>query len=91
MKINWLVRFKNPLFIGQIVLSILAPILAYMGMNLSDLTSWAILGNVLLDAIKNPYVIFLIVVQLANTVPDPTTKGIGDTLRAMGYTKPYKD
>ena len=29
MKINWKVRFKNPVFIAQIILAILTPILTF--------------------------------------------------------------
>ena len=38
--INWKVRFKNPVFIAQLILSILTPILTYMGITVQDLTSW---------------------------------------------------
>lgn len=41
---NIKVRFKNPIFIAQIVLAILTPILAYAGLTLQDLTSWQALG-----------------------------------------------
>ena len=40
MKINWKVRFKNPVFIGQLALAIFVPILAYMGITVEDLTTW---------------------------------------------------
>lgn len=39
MKINWKVRFKNPVFIAQLVMSVLVPILAYMGLTVEDLTT----------------------------------------------------
>ena len=42
---NLKVRFKNPIFIVQIILAILTPLLAYMGLTAQDLTSWAILGE----------------------------------------------
>ena len=88
MKINWKVRFSNPLWIGQLVLAILTPILAYLGMNLGDLTTWNTLGNVLLDAITNPYLLGLVIVSVFNIINDPTTKGINDSTKAMDYTKP---
>ena len=37
--INWKVRFKNPVFIVQLILAILGPICAYGGLTLQDLTS----------------------------------------------------
>ena len=87
--INWKVRFRNPVFIAQLILSILAPILAYAGLTLQDLTSWEALANLLIGAIKNPYVLGLIAVSVWNALNDPTTKGVGDSERAMAYQKPY--
>ncbi len=86
--INYKVRFKNPVFIGQLVLSVLLPIVAYLGLNLSDLTTWGALGNVLLQAISNPYVLGLVIVSVFNALTDPTTKGIGDSDRALTYDEP---
>lgn len=88
---NLKVRFKNPIFIVQIILAILTPILAYAGIAFQDLTSWPVLGNVLLEAIKNPYVLGLIAVSLWNALNDPTTSGVKDSIRAMCYDKPKKD
>lgn len=88
MKINWLVRFKNPVFVAQLVMAILLPILAYFGLNAEDLTSWSKLGQVLLNAISNPYVVGLIIVSVWNAVNDPTVKGLSDSERALQYQKP---
>lgn len=87
-KINWKVRFSNPVFIVQLLMSVLAPILAYMGLNTTDLTSWSILGGVLLDAIRNPYVLSLVAVSVFACINDPTTKGVSDSERALNYQKP---
>ena len=89
--INWKVRVKNPLFWVQIALAILMPILAYMGLAVEDLTSWAILGTTLLEAVKNPYVLGLVVVSVWNAVNDPTTEGVKDSNLAMTYIKPHSD
>lgn len=88
MKINWRVRFKNPNFIMQLVLAVFVPILAYMGLTAQDLTTWPILGSLLLEAISNPYVLILVVVSVYNSVTDPTTKKISDSERALMYKKP---
>lgn len=85
---NLKVRFKNPIFVAQFVLSILTPILAYAGLTLQDLTSWAKLGQVLLGALQNPYVLGLIVVSIWNALNDPTTAGFGDSELAMTYNIP---
>jgi phi LC3 family holin len=82
---NLKVRFKNPVFIAQFILAILTPILAYAGLTLQDLTSWSALGYILIEAIKNPYVLGLIAVSLWNALNDPTTAGLSDSYQAMTY------
>ena len=88
MKINWKVRFKNPLFYVQIVLSVLTPILAYSGLTATDLTTWAALGDVLGQALSNPYVLSLVIVSVYNALVDPTTVGFGDSAMALTYDTP---
>ena len=88
MKINWKVRKENILFITQIILSIFAPILAYFGMNWEDMTTWASIGSLLWQAIQNPVVVLAVGVSVFNAITDPTTKGVGDSKRALTYDKP---
>ncbi|MDU2198989.1 MAG: phage holin [Peptostreptococcaceae bacterium] len=83
MKINWKVRFKNPLFIAQLGMSILVPILAYAGLTVQDLTTWKALGDLLLNAFSNPYVLGLVSISVYNAVLDPTTKGLNDSLNVL--------
>lgn len=91
MKINWKVRIKNPAFWFGIAAAIILPILAYLGLNWSDMTSWAILGNTLLEAVKNPVILTAVASSVCNAVIDPTTKGISDSKRALNYTEPKGD
>ena len=90
MRLNLKVRLKNPVFIAQIILSVLTPILAYAGLTAQDLTSWKMLGDLLFRAISNPYVLGLVVVSVWNALNDPTTEGIGDSKNALTYTEPNK-
>ena len=83
MKINWKVRFKNPLFIAQLGMSILVPILAYAGLTVQDLTTWKALGDLLLSAFSNPYVLGLVAISVYNAVLDPTTRGLNDSLNVL--------
>lgn len=76
---NIKIRLKNPLFIASIIMSVLLPILGYMGMEISDITSWQTLGNILMNAIKNPYVLGMVVVSIYNSCIDFTTEGIKDS------------
>ena len=77
-RINLLIRFKNPIFIIQLILAVLTPILAYAGLKAEDLTTWDTLLKVLIDALGNPYVLSLVFVSVWNAVDDPTTPGITD-------------
>jgi phi LC3 family holin len=90
MKINLKVRFKNPMFYAQLILSVLTPILTYLGLTATDLSTWSILGEVLLKAISNPYVLSLVALNVYNTLVDPTTKGFGDSEQALTYDTPVK-
>ena len=86
--INWKVRFKNPVFIAQLFLSLLTPVLAYAGLTLADMTSWSSLLQIMIDSIKNPYLVGLIVVSVWNALNDPTTAGLSDSAQAMKYDSP---
>ena len=90
-KINWKVRIKNPQFIAQIAISIFVPILGYAGLTAQDLTSWAILLQLIINAVSNPYVLMIVIVSVYNAIQDPTTAGIGDSAQALTYTKPKGD
>lgn len=90
MKINWKVRFRNPLFIAQIILAIGVPILAYFGLAPQDLTTWPALLMMILDALKNPYVVGMIIVSLYNALTDPTVNGFSDSKQALTYKEPKK-
>lgn len=91
MKINWRVRLKNPYFIAQIILAVGVPILAYFGLTAQDLTTWGALIEISLDALKNPYVLGMVLVSLYNSINDPTTKKFADSKRALTYDKPRDD
>ena len=88
--INIKVRFRNPVFIAQLILAVLTPILAYAGLTMQDLTTWKALGDLLLSAVKNPYVLSLVVVSVFNAITDPTTSGITDSERALTYDFPHR-
>lgn len=86
--INWTVRVNNPMWWAQVVASIVLPLIVGVGMEWSDMTSWATLGDTLLTALGNPVVVVSMLVSLWNTITDPTTKGVGDSEQARTYTHP---
>lgn len=87
---NLKVRMKNPVFWAQIVLTVLVTVFGYFGLTGADITSWPILGQTLLAAISNPYVVFTVVVAVWNALNDPTTSGLADSTQARGYVAPRK-
>lgn len=88
MKINWKVRFANPEFIKSLALAVFVPLLAYYGMNWTDMTTWAAIGELFVQAIQNPVVVLSVVVSVYNAIIDPTTRGFGDSEQALTYTQP---
>ena len=90
MKINWKVRFKNPIFWVQVVVALILPMLANLGLAWEDMTTWAALGDVLLESIKNPVIVVAVIVSVWNAVNDPTTAGFGDSSQALTYEEPRK-
>lgn len=88
MKINWRVRLKNPVFLTQIFCGILGPILAYFGLMWEDMTSWGYLLKVLIQGVQNPVVVVAVLISVVNAITDPTTRGVGDSVRARQYVEP---
>lgn len=89
--INWKVRMQSPSWWLGMAGIIASPVLAYLGLAYSDLTTWSSVGNVFVQFVGNPYLIGTVVVAVLGAIgvtADPTTKGFGDSARAMTYTKP---
>lgn len=84
--INWIVRFKNKNFwlsLIPAVLLLVQTVAAVFGYSLD----FGELGNQLIAVVN---AIFGVLVVLG-VVVDPTTKGVGDSNQAMGYTTPKED
>ena len=88
MKINWKVRFKNPVFWFNLAASIFLPMLACLGVHWEDMTSWQAVGNVLLQAVQSPVIVVSVLVSVWNLLNDPTTSGLSDSSQALSYTEP---
>jgi len=91
MKINFKVRFKNPMFVAQIAMAIGAPLLAYYGLTAQDLTTWGSVFSIVKDGLLNPYVFGMIVISLYNALLDPTVAGLSDSRQVLKYKEPRKD
>lgn len=84
--INWEVRIKNKNFwltLIPAVLLLIQVVAAVFGIqiNLGDL------GDKLLAVVNAVFAVLVIL----GVVNDPTTHGLSDSARAMGYTEPHKD
>ncbi len=86
MNINWKIRFLNRNFwlsLIPAVLLLIQVIAAVFGFQL-DLGD---LGNKLLAVVNAVFGVLVIL----GVVNDPTTNGLSDSSRAMGYIEPYKE
>ena len=84
MKINWKVRFKNKIWLGSFLNLIVS--FAYSMLGLFEVFPSVTRNNVL--EIINQILTFL---GLIGVLVDPTTAGLGDSERAMGYEEPWED
>lgn len=87
---NLVVRMRNPVFWAQIAAVVAAQIMAYFKLTGADFTTWGMVWETLCNAAANPYVVVSVVASVWGVLNDPTTAGVGDSARAMGYVKPSK-
>ncbi len=90
MKINWRVRLQSPQFWIGLIGVIMSPIMSYLGLTGSDLTSWGSVLDVIKSFVSNPYLISTVLTSalaFVGVITDPTTKGIRDSEDALEYTR----
>ncbi len=84
MRINWKVRFKNKVWLG----SFLSLIVGFVYSLLALFDVFTEVTQRLVLQLLNQILTFL---GLIGVIVDPTTAGIGDSERAMGYEEPWVD
>ena len=84
MKLNWKVRFKNRGWLGSFLSLIVS--FVYSMLSMFDVFPDVTRNNVV--EILNQILTFL---GLLGVLVDPTTAGLGDSERAMGYEEPWDD
>ena len=84
MKLNWKVRFKNKVWLG----SFLSLIVGFVYSMLALFDVFPEVTQSLVLQLLNQVLTFL---GLIEVIVDPTTAGIGDSERAMGYAEPWDD
>ena len=84
--INWKVRLKNKQFWVSVI-----PALALVIQAVAAVFGWTLdFSNMTGRLIAVVDAVFALLVILGIVV-DPTTAGVGDSMRAMGYEEPYRD
>ena len=83
-RINWRVRFKNKIWLGSFLSLIVSFVYSMLSMFdvFPDVTKSSVLE------LLNQVLTFL---GLIGVLVDPTTAGLGDSERAMGYEEPWDD
>ena len=84
MKLNWKVRFRNRIWLG----SFLSLIVGFVYSMLALLDVFPEVTESLVLQLLNQVLTFL---GLIGVIVDPTTAGLGDSERAMGYVEPWDD
>ena len=84
MKLNWKVRFKNKVWLGSFLSLLIG--FAYSLLALFDVFPQVTESLVL--QLLNQLLTFL---GLIGVIVDPTTAGLEDSDRAMGYKEPWDD
>ena len=83
-RINWKVRFQNRIWLG----SFLSLIVSFV---YNILALFDIFPTVTQNAVAQLINQVLTFLGLIGVIVDPTTAGLGDSERAMGYEVPYQD
>jgi uncharacterized membrane protein len=85
--INLDVRLQNPQYWFMLAIAVITPIVSYLGLNVSDITSWGVLIDMLGQAIMNPYLLVLVIVNVYNATVDGTTRGFKDSQMMLNGEK----
>lgn len=87
MKVNIPVRMKNPWFwVGVVSVAITA-----IGVDPQTFTSWSAVWEGIKAVLSNPVQLCTMCLAVLSVFIDPTTAGIGDSERALGYSAPSKE
>ena len=65
-------KFRNPYF----WLSVFALIFSASGVDFNELTSWALLGNAIVDILNNPVSVVAVITAMLGIWNDNSTKGM---------------
>lgn len=83
-KINWKVRFKNKAFLASFISLVI-------GFIYSMLALFDVFPNITENTVVRLMNQILTFLGLCGVIIDPTTEGVYDSERAMGYEEPWDD
>nr|DAE14240.1 MAG TPA: holin [Siphoviridae sp. ct0uL16] len=81
MKINWKVRLKNPVFWLTVIPAVITFIYTVLG-------AFDVVPALSQDVVVNIVTAIITALTTIGVLIDPTTKGVGDSKRALEYDKP---
>ena len=81
MKINWKVRLKNPVFWLTVIPAVIALVYTILGLL-------GIVTTISEDTLVNAVTAIISALTTVGVLVDPTTKGVGDSDRALTYEAP---
>ena len=81
------VRLQNPQYWFMLAIAVITPIVSYFGLNVSDITSWGVLIDMIGQAIMIPYLLVLVIVNVYNATVDGTTRGFKDSQMMLNGEK----
>lgn len=81
MNINWVLRLKNKATLTALIAAALA-----FGYQVAGI--FGVVPPVAQDALAQAAMLLVNILVALGVVVDPTTQGVGDSERAMGYTEP---
>lgn len=81
MKINWKVRLKNPVFWLTVIPAVIALVYTVLGL-------FGVVPSISEDVLVNAVTAIISALTTVGVLIDPTTKGVGDSDRALAYEEP---
>lgn len=84
MKINWKVRLKNPVFWLTVIPAVITFVYTVLG-------AVGVVPSLSEDVVVNIITALISALTTIGVLVDPTTKGVGDSTRAMVYDAPNDD
>ena len=81
MNINWMVRFKNKVWLASFLAFVVSTLYTLLGM-------FDVMPAITQDSVMQVVNAMLQLLGLLGVITDPTTPGVSDSERAMEYVEP---